>query len=540
MDNNPFTIYNKKKFSSVYYDKAKKNMLDHIEKKLTINDNKSAKIGLIFVSSLPVIYILFVLLRDFIGMNAAWAFNIGVNLMAGAVCAIVYQSCMQDTAGIGSNNNLFLSLLITGGISVFLAGSAWVINGVPSLSFLNRLFNALLFTDNYMLVVLFWRFECSVLTVNEKLSENINKYLNILFIPSLVCCLANIVIPIFFSVDIAGIYRREPLFPLCLIILLPVLTGITLGVFTSRASKKDKLSIISFIAFPLIILIISLLKFNTSFLEPAMFFSITIIYHMLIYERAKKLAATQTELQVAADIQESVLPHVFPPFPDRHEFDLYASMTPAREIGGDFYDFIMVDDDHLAFLVADVSDKGTPAALFMMSTKNLINYRTRQGGTPAEILTDVNAHVARNNESQMFVTVWMGILDLKSGVLTCTNAGHENPAVCGSDGVFRIFRDKHGMIVGAMEKAKYRDYEITMEPGSKIFVYTDGVPDASDAAGERYGTNRLEAALNRIASGSPEEILHDIRTDIDAFVNGAKQFDDLTMLCLMYKGESLS
>ena len=511
-------------------------MIDHIEKKLTINDNKSAKIGLFFVSSLPVIYALFVLLRNFIGMDAAWAFNIGVNLMAGAVCAIVYQSCMRDTAGIGSNNNLFLSLLITSGISVFLAGSAWVINGIPSLSFLNRLFNALLFTDNYMLVVLFWRFECSVLTVNEKLSESINKYLNILFVPSLVCCLANIVIPIFFSVDITGNYRRETLFPLCIIILLPVLTGITLGVFNSKASKKDKLSIISFIAFPLIILIISLLKFNTSLLEPAMFFSITIIYHMLINERAKKHAATQTELQVAADIQESVLPHVFPPFPDRHEFDLYASMTPAREIGGDFYDFIMADDDRLAFLIADVSDKGVPAALFMMSTKNLINYRIRQGGTPAEILTDVNAHIAQNNASSMFITVWLGILDLRSGILSCTNAGHEYPAIRGTDGVFRIFRDKHGLMVGAMPNTKYKEYELTMNPGNKIFIYTDGVPEASNIAGELYGLNRLETALNRAADKSPEEILREIQEDVDSFVDGAKQFDDLTMLCLEYKG----
>ena len=134
----------------------------------------------------------------------------------------------------------------------------------------------------------------------------------------------------------------------------------------------------------------------------------------------------------------------------------------------------------------------------------------------------------------------MNIPTFSTGILTCTNAGHEYPAICGTDGIFRIFRDKHGMMVGAMEKAKYRDYEMRMEPGSKIFVYTDGVPDASNAAGERYGTNRLEAALNRIADGSPEEILHSIRKDVDAFVNGAKQFDDLTMLCLMYKGESLS
>lgn len=511
-------------------------MIGKIEKKLTISDKKSARNGMIFVAMLPAVYVLFVLLRDFRGMDSAWAFNIGVNLMSGAICAVIYHSCMRDLAGMGKQNGLFLSLLITSSISVFLAGCAWIIQGIPSLSFWNRLFNALLFTDNYMLVILFWRFENTILTIDKRLKRAVNDFLKIFFLPTVLCNLANLFFPVFFSVDPQGIYRREKLFPLSIILLAPVLLGISIGIFKSKATKKDKFVISSFAGFPLVILIVSLLKFNTSFQEPAIFFSIMIIYHMLIAERAKKLAVTQTELRLAAGIQEAMLPHVFPPFPEHQEFELYASMNPAREIGGDYFDFMMIDDDHLVLLIADVSDKGVPAALFMMSTKNLINYRTRQGGTPAEILTDVNAHVARDNEANMFVTVWMGILDLRSGIMTCTNAGHENPAICGSDGIFRIFRDKHGMVLGAMKKTKYRDYELELEPGSKLFVYTDGVPDANNPAGERYGTSRLEAALNRTSEDTPEGILRSIRTDIDAFVDGAKQFDDLTMLCLTYKG----
>lgn len=512
-------------------------MIDQLEKKLTISDKKSARKGLIFVALLPFLYILFVLLRDFRGISGALAFNIGVNLMAGIVCVVIYHSCMRDTAGIGDHNGLFLSLLITSGISVFLAGAAWIVNGLPFFIFWNRLFNVLLFTDNFMLIVLFWRFECAVLKVDKKINRFVNSYLQFFFLPTLICNLANLFFPIFFSVDGTGLYRREPLFPLCILSLMPVILGITLGIFKSNASKKDRFIVSSFVYFPLVILVVSLRKFHTSFLEPAIFFSIFMIYHMLIAVRAQKLAVTQTELQMAAKIQESMLPHEFPPFPERKEFELYASMSPAREVGGDYYDFMMPDDDHLAILIADVSDKGTPAALFMMSTKNLINYRTLQGGTPAEILTDVNAHAAKNNESKMFVTVWMGILDLRSGILTCTNAGHENPAICGSDGVFRIFRDKHGIMLGVMPKAKYRDYEIMMDPGTRIFVYTDGVPDASNKSGERYGMVRLEAALNITAAGSPEEILDSVRKDIDSFTDGAKQFDDLTMLCLAYKGE---
>ena len=243
-----------------------------------------------------------------------------------------------------------------------------------------------------------------------------------------------------------------------------------------------------------------------------------------------------TELRMATEIQSSMLPNSFPPYPNRKDFDLYASMDPAKEVGGDFYDFFLIDDDHLCVLIADVSDKGVPAALFMMSAKILIKYRAQMGGTPGEILTEVNAEISKNNKSKMFVTVWMGILDVRTGAITCTNAGHEFPFIRDGEGVFRVLRDKHGLLAGVVGKAKYTDYELTLMPGDAIFVYTDGVPEANNAAGEMYGMERLEAALNRTDGQSPEGILRVVRSDVDAFVDGAKQFDDLTMLCLEYRG----
>ena len=232
-----------------------------------------------------------------------------------------------------------------------------------------------------------------------------------------------------------------------------------------------------------------------------------------------------------------MLPNIFPAFPNRSEFDLYASMTPAKEVGGDFYDFFLIDDNHLAVLIADVSDKGVPAALFMMSSKILLNYRAQMGGTPSEILSAVNAQICQNNKSKMFVTVWLGILDLQTGVLSCANAGHEYPVIRGADGVFRLFKDKHGLVVGAMERSRYQDYEIRMQPGDAVFVYTDGVPEANNAAGEFYGIERMEATLNRISEHDPQSILLQMKADVDAFTGDAKQFDDVTMLCLEYKGK---
>ena len=245
-----------------------------------------------------------------------------------------------------------------------------------------------------------------------------------------------------------------------------------------------------------------------------------------------------TELRTASSIQEAMLPSIFPAFPDREDFDLYASMTPAKEVGGDFYDFFLIDDTHLAAVIADVSDKGVPAALFMMSSKILINYRAQFGGSPSEILNAVNAEICKNNKSKMFVTVWLGILDLETGVLTCSNAGHEYPIIRGGDGEFRVYKDQHGLVVGAMARSKYRDYEIQMEPGDTIFVYTDGAPEANNANGEFYGMERLTAALNRCAGMSPQGILEGVKADVDAFTGDASQFDDLTMLCLTYKGRT--
>ena len=243
-----------------------------------------------------------------------------------------------------------------------------------------------------------------------------------------------------------------------------------------------------------------------------------------------------TELQMAESIQRSMLQSSFPAFPDHPEFDLHASMIPAKRVGGDFYDFYLMDDSHLALLIADVSDKGVPAALFMMSAMNLIHYRAQQGGTPSEILMAVNAYICRNNSSKMFVTVWMGILDLDTGVMTCANAGHEYPFIRSAGGKFRLLRDKHGLVIGGMPATRYTDYDLDLKPGDAVFVYTDGVTEACSAEGKFFGMDRLAETLDRSADGTPGDILRSVKADVDAFVDSAKQFDDLTMLCIEYKG----
>ena len=243
-----------------------------------------------------------------------------------------------------------------------------------------------------------------------------------------------------------------------------------------------------------------------------------------------------TELSVANDIQRNMLPNIFPPFPERNEFEIYASMDPAKEIGGDYFDFIMVDDSHLALVMADVSGKGIPAALFMMSTMIIIENYASMGFSPKKVLEMSNESICSMELVDMFVTVWFGILDLKTGIVTAANAGHEYPALKTAEGEYRLMKKKHGFVVGGMEGIKYREYTFTMEPGDSLFLYTDGVPEASDVRNEQYGTERMLSALNRGKDLSPKELLAFVRNDIDAFVQNAPQFDDLTMMCVKYRG----
>ena len=243
-----------------------------------------------------------------------------------------------------------------------------------------------------------------------------------------------------------------------------------------------------------------------------------------------------TELALATRIQADMLPNIFPAFPDREEFDIYASMDPAKEVGGDFYDFFLIDNDHLGIVIADVSGKGIPAALFMMGSKILVQNYAMTGSSPGKVLEAVNHQICQNNREQMFVTVWLGILDIPAGKLTCANAGHEYPVLKTPDGDFALYRDKHGFIIGGMDGIRYKEYEILLAPGAKLFVYTDGVPEATDANKTLFGTERMLAALNEQKDMSAEELLKNVRAHVDAFVGDAEQFDDLTMVCLQYHG----
>ena len=244
----------------------------------------------------------------------------------------------------------------------------------------------------------------------------------------------------------------------------------------------------------------------------------------------------RTELELSGNIQMSMLPRSFPAFPDRNEFDLYASMVPAKEVGGDFYDFFLIDPEHLGLVIADVSGKGVPAALFMMMVKIMVQNCLLAGLSPGRAMEQVNRLLSEHDAEGMFVTVWLGVLDLPSGRLTAVNAGHEYPILKKPGGAYELLRDKHGIAAGVMPECRYREYELQLEPGSGLFVYTDGLPEANDAEGKMFGLDRTLAAVNENPEAAAEETLKNVGRRVDAFIGQAARFDDLTMMCLIYHG----
>ncbi len=252
----------------------------------------------------------------------------------------------------------------------------------------------------------------------------------------------------------------------------------------------------------------------------------------VVTEEKQRIGA---ELDVATRIQASMLPCIFPAFPEREEFEVYATMTPAKEVGGDFYDFFMVDEENLAIVVADVSGKGVPAALFMVIGKTLIKDHTVSGKNLGDVFTEVNTLLCEANNGELFITAFVGVLNLKSGEFRYVNAGHEPPYVSRNGGTFALHKVSAAFVLAGMEGMRYKEGVSHLEPGDKIFLYTDGVVEAEDVCHTFFGKERLQDSLCKASDQSPEAVLAFVKHDIDVFVGNASQFDDITMLCMEYK-----
>ncbi len=459
-------------------------------------------------------------------------FDAGVDALGALVCAALYFGCMSQE-GEGGKTFRILVIQASACFSVnlamcFVTGAADYYGWHFALCLMSK------FLD-LALIYYFYLYVRTTLDFKGRPARWTEKGLPILLSMEALIVLSNIFYPTTFRISAAGEYQytgtswTEDVFFLVASLITTVL------IIRSESALSQKAAALTFLLFPVFMYVVLGGSFGDAAQYGAVLMSLIIVYCVIFNYNSGKLAATQTELTMAREIQEGMLPSIFPPFPERKEFELYASMDPAKEVGGDFYDFFMIDDDHLGIVIADVSGKGVPAALYMMISKTIVQNNATLGISPAEVLRRANESLCAQNKMEMFVTTWIGILELSTGKMICANAGHEYPAIC-HDGKFELFKDKHGLVLGGMEGVKYKDYEITLDKGDKIFVYTDGVPEATNAENDLFGTDRMIDALNNKAETHPEEVLRNVRDSVDRFVGLAEQFDDLTMLCLEYRG----
>ena len=349
----------------------------------------------------------------------------------------------------------------------------------------------------------------------------------------------------FYSFDANNVYHREKWYILSnLMPLIMMIQGVFLLVrHRDRFEKPVRRAFWVYLIAPLAAIALQAFVPGIQFVIIAtvagavyMFAVITSVLLNRFEKQRMDASRIETELSMATRIQADMLPNIFPAFPERSEFDIFASMSPAKEVGGDFYDFFLIDEDHLGLVIADVSGKGVPAALFMMASKILVQNYAIMKKNPKEALEAANYQICQSRHEEMFVTVWLGILELSTGLLTATNAGHEYPVLKQPGGKFELYKDKHGFVLGGMEGVRYKEYQMKLEKGSVLFVYTDGVAEATDSQNEMFGTDRLLDTLNSISGDDPHEALDSVQKAVNAFVKTAPQFDDLTMLCLKYNG----
>lgn len=342
---------------------------------------------------------------------------------------------------------------------------------------------------------------------------------------------------LYYYFDENNYYNRGSGFILCYIF--PLIALIIQCLIVLKYEKKSKkrilIPLILFTVLPIIASIIQIFTYGVSLTNITSVGVVVLLYFSTIYDASiliKENERIENELQIASEIQINECPNDFPAFPDRKEFDIYATMVPAKEVGGDFYDYYMIDDNHLAVIMADVSGKGVPAALNMVKAKILLKGIALYTNNPAKVLDLLNDGFIDNNKFDMFVTVWLGILEISSGKLKFANAGHEDIIIYKEKTGYSLYETKHGVPIGAVSDYEYKNNEILLDKGDKVFLYTDGVVDLLNIENEQYGINNLLKVLNKKNNKSAQEIIESVKLDLDNYSKYCDQFDDITMLCL--------
>ena len=504
---------------------------------------KKSMRGRIIVDSLVCVFLIGIIIIELMhrkprNLESTYVINISFDLASMVVGYLIYICSMID--GTLFNNRLkhYQYLLNVVLLALFTDGMAWLVNGLPQ----QRIGNILVNTVYYMCMPIscffFWHYITEILRPDDKIRKKLDTAVLVGMIISLSMCVANLFFGQFFTVDEMGEYSRSELYPIHQIYgFFMILISLWMII---RERKKLRLyqlmAMVMYILAPLAVSIMTVAIYGLSVAFPAMMAVMVLMYCVVNVSRSKEQAAAARDMAMAATIQKYVLPDKFPAFPGRHEFELYASMKPAKEVGGDFYDFFLIDDDHLGLVIADVSGKGVPASLFMMVSKSLLKISLQSGASPSEALSRVNRHLTEKGDIDMFVTIWAAVLCISTGEGVAANAGHEHPVFMHHGDAYEMIVYRHSPPVAVMEDMPFAEHSFKMEKGDRLFVYTDGVSEAMNTAGELFGEERLVEVMNTGREAGPEEVIGIVNNALAEYTHGAEQSDDITMLCLEYRG----
>ncbi len=501
-----------------------------IKKDLAVN------VGFYICAALTVLGMAFQLIRGFSGMESAWAISTGIEVLGLAINAAVFLGFLHNKETGTNVRAVFALLIVTSSLGLFWDEVAWLVQGLSEFAVANRVTNALLYVNSFTMELMFWSYIVNAFKIKTKVAYLTTRFLVIFWFPMTISSLANIFVPIYFTVDSSGMYQRGLLYPVHLLYFIIVIPVAAYHIIKTKIPWRERVIASTFFIFPLGGEIITFFHFGISTAPVCFMLSILLNYCVIISNREKKFLVTQNGLAIASKIQMGMLPESKDAFPDRDDFDIAASMTPALTVGGDFYDFFLIDDDHLAILIADVSDKGIPAALFMTVSKVFMRTRIQMGGTPSEIIAYADERISAENEAGMFVTLWLGIIDLRTGHVEACNAGHDYPAIAHISEGYKVEKTVHGPPIAFMPGMKFPGISFDLKPGESIFLYTDGLVEAKRADDERFGVDRMLHVLNFSNAKNDEQLINDMKKEVTNFVNGEPQFDDMTMLSFTYKG----
>ena len=493
----------------------------------------------VFFIALIILGVVFVRIRGLSNLWPTSIINVSVDLCGMTLGLILFVSCVLDVRKDDDDMRYYLYVLSIADAGLFLNLACWLVEGNPSLRVVSYLANTLYHLCLPAGVCFFWRYLRAFFRATDHITDLITKILDWALILRLILGVLNIPFGWFFTINEAGVYSRSSgyyflhVYGIVMCVLCCTITFMNL----KKLKPIQTASLLLFILTPILDEVIALRSYGLSIGFGVITLDLLMIYCFLNVERGQEKAQAARDLALARSIQKTSLPDVFPPFPEKKEVSLYASLTPALAIGGDFYDFFLIDENHLALVIADASGEGMPASLFMMTAKVLIKNQLRGGANPARALEEVNAQLSERNLSMSFVTAWVAVLELSTGKVTACNAGHTYPGIRRAGGGFVLSKYKHDVMMGVYKKVKYHAHIFELQPGDCLFVFTDGVTQAAGTGSERFGEERLIEVLNSHADAEPEELICKVNGAIDRFTAGAAQFDDITMLCLKYKGD---